>query len=141
MTWRAWRSRSISWPAFVVGMAIAWVWYADWGLFGTIWRKLTGISQEDSKRAGKRPFAVLLASILLTALVLTAACSIVASWFGGDPLWLDLAVGFATWLGFSLTTLTQHNAFEQKPALLTVINSAYQLTLFSGMALAVGLLQ
>ncbi|MDT7749982.1 MAG: hypothetical protein QOD96_3644 [Pseudonocardiales bacterium] len=46
-----------------------------------------------------------------------------------------------TSLGFSLTTLVQHNAFEQKPARLTVINSAYQLTLFLGMALAIGLLQ
>jgi len=54
---------------------------------------------------------------------------------------LDLAVGFVTWLGFSLTTLAQHNAFEQKPARLTVINNAYQLTLFLGMALAIGLLQ
>ncbi|MFI6502936.1 DUF1761 domain-containing protein [Nonomuraea typhae] len=136
---------SISWPAvvaaIVVGMAIAWVWYSDWGLFGVVWRKLTGISEEDSKRAGKRPFAVLVASILVTALVLAAACSLVSGLFGSDPLWLDVAVGFATWLGFSLTTLTQHNAFEQKPAPLTVINSAYQLTLFLGMALAVGLLQ
>ncbi|MFI6909546.1 DUF1761 domain-containing protein [Nonomuraea sp. NPDC050394] len=136
---------SISWPAvvaaIVAGTAIAWVWYADWGLFGTIWRKLTGVSKEDSERAGKRPFAVLLASILVTAVVLAAACSIVSALFGSDPLWLDAAVGFATWLGFSLTTLTQHNAFEQKPAQLTVINSAYQLTLFLGMALAIGLLQ
>ncbi|MFE0147639.1 DUF1761 domain-containing protein [Nonomuraea sp. NPDC059007] len=135
----------ISWPAvvaaIVVGMAIAWVWYSDWGLFGAIWRRLTGISEEDSKRAGKRPFAVLVASIIVTALVLAAACSIVSGFVGSDALWLDVAVGFATWLGFSLTTLTQHNAFEQKPAQLTVINSAYQLTLFLGMALAIGLLQ
>ncbi|MEV4891294.1 DUF1761 domain-containing protein [Nonomuraea sp. NPDC055795] len=136
---------NISWPAvvaaIVVGMAIAWVWYSDWGLFGAAWRKLTGVSQEDSKRAGKRPFAVLVASIVVTAPVLAAACTIVSGFYGSDPLWLDVAVGLATWLGFSLTTLTQHNAFEQKPVRLTVINSAYQLTLFLGMALAVGLLR
>ncbi|MEV0584466.1 DUF1761 domain-containing protein [Nonomuraea sp. NPDC050310] len=136
---------SISWvavvAAIVVGMAIAWVWYSDWGLFGSVWRKLTGVTEEDSRRAGKRPFAVLLASILLTALVLAAACSVVSVSYGGAPLWLDLAVGFAAWLGLSLTTLAQHNAFEQKPAQLTVINSAYQLTLFLGMALAIGLVR
>ncbi|GAA4690820.1 hypothetical protein GCM10023198_07030 [Promicromonospora umidemergens] len=136
---------SISWPAVVaataIGATIAWVWYSDWGLVGGVWRELTGVTKEDSRRGGKRPFIVLLASILVTALTLAAACSIASSFFASDSLWLDLAVGLASWLGFSSTTLVQHNAFEQKPTRLTVINSAYQLVLFLGMALAVGLLQ
>lgn len=135
---------SISWTAVVaatvVGMAIAGLWYGGWGFVGT-WRGLTGVTEEDSRRVGKRPFAALVASILVTALALAAGCAIAAGAFGGDPLWLDLAVGFTTCLGFSLTTLVQHNAFEQKPARLTVLNSAYQLVLFLGMALTVGLLQ
>jgi Protein of unknown function (DUF1761) len=134
---------SISWLAVavatVVGMAIAQAWYG-WVFLG-VWRELTGVTEEDSKRAGKRPLAVLVASILVTAVVLAAGCSLASGFFASDPLWLDLAVGFVTSLGFSLTTLVQHNAFEQKPARLTVINSAYQLTLFLGMALAIGLLQ
>jgi hypothetical protein len=84
---------------------------------------------------------ILLVSIIATAVVLAAGCSIASGFFGSDSLWLDLAVGSAAWLGFSATTLAQHNTFEQKPARLTVINSAYQLVLFLGMALAVGLLQ
>lgn len=135
---------SISWLAVVVatvvGMAIAGAWYGGWGFVST-WRGLTGVTEEDSRRVGKRPFAFLLASILVTALVLAVGCSVASGLFGSDPIWLDLAVGFATCLGFSLTTLVQHNAFEQKPARLTVINSAYQLVLFLGMALAIGLLQ
>jgi uncharacterized protein DUF1761 len=134
---------SISWLAVVVatavGMAIAGIWYG-WAFVG-VWRELTGVTREDSKRAGRRPFAVLLASILVTALALAAACSLASGFFGNDSLWLALAVGLATWLGLSLTTLVQHNAFEQKPTRLTVINSAYQLVLFLGMAVAVGLLQ
>lgn len=136
---------SISWLAVVVatvvGMAIAWVWYSDWGLVGGVWRKLTGVTKEDSARGGKGPFVVLVVSIIFTALAIAAACSIASGYFGSDSIWLALAVGFAAWLGFSLSTLAQHNGFEQKPARLTVINSAYQLVLFLGMALAVGLLQ
>ncbi|MEV6907433.1 DUF1761 domain-containing protein [Amycolatopsis sp. NPDC051071] len=135
---------NINWLAVVVaaaaGMGIAMVWYGGWPFLG-VWRELTGVTEEDSKRAGKAPFAVLLPSILVTALVLAVACSIVSGFFGSDPLWLDLAVGFAIWLGFSLTTLAQHNAFEQKPTRLIVLNNAYQLTLFLGMTLAIGLLQ
>lgn len=136
---------SISWPAVVVavvvGMAIAWAWYSDWGLVGGTWRKLTGITKEDSTRGGKGPFAVLVVSIIATALALAAAYSIASGFFERSSVWLALAVGFAAWLGFSLSTLAQHNGFEQKPARLTMINSAYQLVLFLGMTLAIGLLQ
>lgn len=136
---------SISWPAVaaavMVGMAIAWVWYSDWGVVGGVWRELTGVSPQDSARAGKRPFAVLAVSIILTALALAAASSVASVSLGTDTVWLAPAVGFTAWLGFSLSTLAQHNGFEQKPARLTGINSAYQLVLFLGMSVAIGLLQ
>jgi hypothetical protein len=136
---------SISWPAvvvaIVVGMAIAWAWYSDWGLVGGVWRKLTGVTKEDSARGGKGPFAILVMSIIATALALAAACSVVSVFFGSDSVWLALTVGCTAWLGFSLSTLVQHNAFEQKPAQLTVINSVYQFVLFLGMAFVIGLLQ
>lgn len=136
---------NVSWLAVVVaiavGMAIAWVWYSDWGLVGGTWRKLTGVAKEDSAKAGKRPFAILMASIIVTAIVIAVASSVASGFFGSSSVWLALAVGLTAWLGFSLSTLAQHNGFEQKPAQLTMINSAYQLALFLGMSLAVGLLQ
>jgi hypothetical protein len=136
---------SISWlavvAAIVVGMAIAWVWYSDWGLAGGVWRKLTGVTREDSARGGTGPFVVLAVSIIVTALALAVACSVASVFFGSDSVWIALAVGFTAWLGFSLSTLAQHNGFEQKPAQLTVINSAYQFVLFLGIGLVIGLLQ
>lgn len=136
---------SISGPTVVVaslvGMVIAWVWYSDWGLVGGRWRALTGVTKEDSTRAGHRPFAILVVAIIATALTLAAACSIAAAGLGSDSVWLSLAVGASAWLGFSLSTLAQHNGFEQKPARLTAINSAYQFVLFLGMAGVIGLLQ
>ena len=136
---------NISWlavvTAIVVGMVIAWVWYSDWGLFGSRWRSLTGVTKEDSAKGGKRPFVILIVSIIVTALALAISCSIAAGFFGESSVWLALAVGCSAWLGFSLSTLAQHNGFEQKPLRLTVINSAYQLALLLGMALPIGLLQ
>lgn len=136
---------SISWPAVVVatavGMGVAMVWYSDWGLLGTRWRTLTGITKEDDAKVGKRPLAILAVSVIVTAVALAVSCSIASTFFADDSVWLALVVGLVTWLGFSFSTLVQHNAFEQKPALLTVINSAYQLILFLGMTLAIGLLQ
>lgn len=127
--------------AVLAGTAIAWVWYSDWGLFGGLWRELTGVTKEDSARGGKSPFVILMASIVLTALALAAAESVVSGYSGVESPWTAPAVGLAAWLGFSLSTLAQHNGFEQKPGRLTVLNSAYQLVLFLGMALPIGLMQ
>lgn len=134
----------ISWPAvvvaIVVGMATAWVWYSDWGLAGGVWRRLTGVTREASAAGGKSPFAILLVSIMVTALALAAAWSMASVVVGSRSVWLALAVAFSGWLGFSLSTLAQHNGFEQKPARLTVVNGAYQLVLFLGMGLVIGLI-
>ena len=136
---------SISWVAvvvaIVVGMAIAWVWYSDWGLVGSTWRNLTGVTKEDSVKGGKGPFVILVASIVVTAVALAVACSVASALFDSDSVRFALAVGFAVWLGFSLSTLAQHNGFEQKPVRLTLINGAYQLALLLGMAVPIGLLQ
>lgn len=135
----------ISWVAVlvavVVGMVIAWVWYSDWGLVGSTWRRLTGVTPQDSAEGGKRPFAILVVSIVVTAVALAAACSIASGFFDIDSVGLSLAVGFAAWAGFSLSTLAQHNGFEQKPGRLTVINGAYQAALFLGMTIPIGVLQ
>lgn len=134
----------ISWVAvgvaILVGMVIAWVWYSDWGLVGGTWRQLTGVTREDSARGGKRPFMILVLSIIVTAIVLAVACSVAAQNFDNDSLWLAIVVGLAAWIGFSLSTLAQHNGFEQKPGRLTVINGAYQGALFLGMAIPIGVL-
>lgn len=127
--------------ASVVGMIIAFVWYSDWGVAGTVWRRLTGVTKEDSARAGAAPFVMLTVCIVATAVALAVALSVATSFFGTDSIWLALGVALAAWLGLSLSTLAQHNAFEQKPGRLTVVNGAYQLVLFVAMALTIGVIQ
>lgn len=126
--------------ATAVGLAIAWVWYSDWGVVGDRWRRLTGVTPEDSARVGWRPFAVLVVCVAATALALALAYAAAGALLGGGSLWLAAGVGVVAWAGLSLSTLAQHNGFEQKPVRLTMINGAYQLVLFLGMALALGVL-
>ncbi|HZE39839.1 MAG TPA: DUF1761 domain-containing protein [Stackebrandtia sp.] len=124
--------------AFVVGTAIAMAWYGK--IFLAAWQTLTGIPPEDSKKASKRNMAQLLIANAITALGLAAAIPTAAAALNNDSVWLALLVGGTAWLAFSATTLLQHNAFELKPPKLTAINGAYQLALFLGMALVIGLL-
>ncbi|OBK36791.1 hypothetical protein A5658_05335 [Mycobacterium sp. 1245111.1] len=124
--------------ATVAGMAVAGVWYGK--LFVTTWSNLTGITPEQSKAASRRNMAQLMLANTVTAIGLAAAVEVTFTATGSHSAWLAVVVGAGVWLAFSATTLLQHNAFELKPPRLTIINNAYQLTLFLAMALAIGLL-
>lgn len=123
--------------ATVAGMVVAGVCYGR--LFVTTWWKLTGVTPEQSKASSRRNMAQLLLANTVTALGLAVAVEVTFTATGVHSVGLAILVGAAVWLSFSATTLLQHNAFELKPPQLTIINSAYQLTLFLAMALAVGL--
>jgi hypothetical protein len=128
--------------ATLAGMAVAMVWYSNWGLFAKPWEKQTGITREKLRKAqGRKPFIILFVANFAAALVLTIAITVTSKYFNDDSIWLALAVGCAAWLGLSATTLWQHNTFEMKSNRLTAINNGYQLALFLAMALVVGLLQ
>src|SRR2546430_892094 len=99
--------------ATIVGMGVAGIWYAK--VFASAWRKLTEISEKDSAKAGKTPMLILVAANFITAIVLAAAISVGSTFFNSHSVRLALLVGFVAWLGFSATTLAQHNAFELKP--------------------------
>jgi hypothetical protein len=49
-----------------------------------------------------------------------------------------MLIGFVTWVAFSASTLVTHNAFEQKPQRLTLINAGYQLALFLIISVIIG---
>jgi hypothetical protein len=131
--------------ATIVGMVVAMAWYAEFAggkyNFANAWRRLTGVSKKDSAKAGKTPMLILALANLITAIGLAMAISVSSTFFNNNSVWLALAVGSLAWLGFSATTLAQHNAFELKPKKLTYINNGYQLALFLGMALVIGLVK
>lgn len=115
--------------ALIASMVLAKTWFTP-KTFGNPWRKYTGITPADSKKAGKKPIILTLFANAITVIVMAGAISISAAYFQSNSIWLALLVGFAVWLAFSATTLTTHNAFEQKPQKLTLINNGYQLALF-----------
>lgn len=124
--------------ALIAGMVVAFIWYQR-GFIANAWERLTGVTPELSRTARARNMTQLLVANGVTALGLSAVISAVTTAAGDDSVWLALLVGFAAWLAFSATTLLQHNAFELKPARLTVINAGYQLALFLTMSAVIGL--
>jgi hypothetical protein len=125
--------------ALVAGIAVAFIWYQK-GFIANAWEQLTGVTPEHSRPVRTRNMAQLLIANCVTAIGLAAGISIASEATGDDSVGLALLVGLVAWLAFSATTLLQHNAFELKPAKLTVINTGYQLALFLSMSLVIGLL-
>jgi hypothetical protein len=125
--------------ALIAGMIVAFIWYQK-GFIANAWEKLTGVTPERSKPVRTRNMIQLLIANGVTAIGLTVGISITSEATGNDSVWVALLVGLAAWLAFSATTLVQHNAFEMKPAKLTIINTGYQLALFLAMSLVIGLL-
>jgi hypothetical protein len=131
----------INWLAVVVALVASMVLAKTWftpKTFGNPWRKYTGVTPADSKKAGKKPIILTLFANIVTVVALAAAITICSVFFQNSSVWLALVVGFIAWLAFSATTLATHNAFEQKPQNLTLINNGYQLALFLIISLIVG---
>lgn len=125
--------------ALVLGMVVTFVWYQK-GFIASAWEKLTGVTPERSRPARVRNMVQLFIANSVTAIGLSLGISAASEATANDSVWMALLVGFVAWLTFSATTLLQHNAFELKPAKLTIINTSYQLALFLAMSLVIGLL-
>ena len=123
--------------ALIASMVLAKTWFTP-KTFGNQWRKYTGITPADSKKAGKKPIILTLLANIITVIVMAVTISICSAFFQNNSVWLALLVGFVAWLAFSATTLATHNAFEQKPQKLTLINNGYQLALFLIISAVIG---
>ncbi len=122
---------------FSVFLAIAW--YND-GMFGRSWRRLTGVTPEDSARAGNASMIVVVLANIVTVITLAVAIAITQIVLKNDSPWLALAVGLVVCVAFSASTLQTHNLFELKSSRLTAINNGYQVAFFVGAALIIGLM-
>jgi len=120
--------------ATLAGTAVAALWYTK--LVGRAWSIITGITTQSNNKT----FILLLISNFITAAGLNFIVGISKTYYHGNTVQACLTAGFITWVAFSAATLVQHNAFEQKPSELTLINTLYQLALYMIMAIVIGII-
>ncbi len=127
--------------AFVASMIVGSFWYAK-PVFGRVWMKLVGMDDKKMKDGGFKPFVKMVPAALLQAYVL-AYVTFLSAHFFTDYSWMQAALSTAFWMwaGFQLTAFMTHDAFEQRPTKLTVINAANQLATLLGMGLVIGWLK
>lgn len=126
--------------AMVSSMVIGSVWYAK-GVFGARWAKLVKLDDKKMQAGAGKAIAVTIVVSTITAYVLAHMAFIANSFFGNSFLQDSLMTGFWLWLGFVAARFITHDAFEQRPSELTLMNIVHELITIEVMALIIGLMK
>jgi Protein of unknown function (DUF1761) len=124
--------------AAVSTMVVGSIWYTP-KVFGTYWMKTANVSPSGEAKDAVRPMILTLVVSLVSAWVLAGAAAIAQDFYGGSFLWNAVLTALILWGGFTAARFITHDAFEGRPAGLTVLNCAHELVTFLVMALVIGL--
>lgn len=134
----------VNWLAVILAtlasMVVGSVWYMP-QVFGNTWMKLAKVDPKKANDGGARAIILTLFVSLITAYVLAHVAYLSNAFFGHAFLQDALTTAFWVWLGFTAARFTTHDAFEGRPARLTIINIAHELVTLLAMGLVIGLLR
>ncbi len=121
--------------ATVSTMIVGSIWYTP-KVFGAYWMKAAKV---DSPASGVYAIAITVVVSFITALVLAGAAAIAQEFYGGSFLANTIVTGVILWAGFTAARFVTHDAFENRPKRLTLLNIAHELVTVLVMALIIGL--
>ncbi len=131
----------INWIAVILAtlstLVIGSAWYSK-AVFGKRWIRLAKID-EASQGSALGPIITTIIVSFISALVLAGAAAIAQNFYGGSFLVNTLVTAVILWAGFTAARVITHDAFERRPAALTVLTIGHELVTFLVMALIIGL--
>jgi len=119
-------------------MVVGSIWYSR-RVFGAYWMKAVGHDDESMKKGAVAPIIITLIVSFITASVLAGAAAIAQHFYGGNFLANTLLSTLILWAGFTAARMVTHDAFDRRPAGLTLLNLAHELVTLMVMALIIGL--
>ena len=124
--------------AMVASMVVGMIWYSK-GVFGAQWMKLVGMTDDKAKKGAGKAIASTVVVSLITAYVLAHVTYLSDQFFTENTFLMNaINTAFWMWLGFVVTRMVTHDAFEQRPAKLTAMNSVHELITFLAMGAVIG---
>lgn len=123
--------------ATLSSMVVGSIWYTP-KVFGNRWMKLSGVTPSGDAKDAIAPIVVTLIVSFITAWVLAGAAFIAYAFYGGSFLVNALVTAVILWAGFTAARFITHDAFDRRPAALTVLNIAHELVTVLVMALIIG---
>ncbi|WP_308799151.1 DUF1761 domain-containing protein [Agromyces silvae] len=117
-------------------LVIGSVWYTP-RVFGTRWAELAKVDLDSTSGAVGAIITTVIVSFI-SAWVLALATQTAWLAFDGGYLGTAVAVGTMLWAGFTAARFITHDAFERRPAALTLLNISHELVTVIVMALIIG---
>ena len=108
--------------AALATMFVGALWYSPL-LFGKIWLKAHGYSQEQMQKAAGRAYTVSTFCYVVMAFVL----AVLVSYVGVSTVLQGAFLGFLVWIGFLATLGLTAHVFSKKPWATYLIDAGYQL--------------
>jgi hypothetical protein len=125
--------------ATLSSMVVGSIWYTP-KVFGTYWMRQAGVTPSGDATDAIRPIVVTLLVSFITAWVLAGAAYISLDFYGGSFLLNTVVTAIILWAGFTAARFITHDAFDGRPAGLTVLNVAHEFVTILIMAVIIGLL-
>jgi hypothetical protein len=125
--------------AMVSSMVVGMIWYAK-PVLGSKWMKLVGMTDEKAKKGAGKAIGVTIVVSLITAYVLAHVAFLSNNFFHNSFLMDSVMTAFWLWLGLVAARFITHDAFEQRPVSLTVMNCAHELITLLVMGVIIGVL-
>lgn len=129
----------INWLAVILAtvstMVVGSVWYAP-KVFGTWWEKSARV---ETKSNAVVAIVITIIVSFISAWVLAGAAAIAHEFYGGSFLANTIVTAIILWAGFTAARFITHDAFENRPRMLTLLNISHELVTYLVMALIIGL--
>jgi hypothetical protein len=127
--------------AALSSMVVGSLWYAQAG-FGKMWSKLAKVNMNRKMEPGQMAWMLgsTFVASLVTAYILAHMTFLSHKFFGNSLLQDSLTTAFWLWLGFTAARVYVHDAFESRPAQLTLLTVTHELVTVLLMGLIIGLM-
>ncbi|WP_156761121.1 DUF1761 domain-containing protein [Microbacterium karelineae] len=112
-------------------------WYAP-KVFGARWAELTGTRTDGEAKDAIGPMMLTVIVSFVTAWVLAGATTIAWHFYQGSYLLSAVVTAALLWVGFTAARLITHDAFEKRPAQLTIMNISHEFVTILLMGIILG---
>jgi hypothetical protein len=123
--------------ATLSSMIVGSIWYTP-KVFGNYWMRAAKVTPSGKAKDAAVPIVTTVIVSFITAWVLSGATFISQNFYGGSFLVNALVTAIVLWAGFTAARFITHDAFDQRPSGLTVLNIAHELVTIVIMAIIIG---
>lgn len=123
--------------ATLSSMVVGAIWYTP-KVFGNYWMKKASITPSGKASDAIGPIMTTVLVSFVTAWVLAGATFIAWSFYGGGFLGAAIVTAIVLWAGFTAARFITHDAFDNRPSGLTMLNIAHELVTLVVMAIIIG---